>query len=94
MTILHLYLIGLFDGVHNKAGNPEIVKLLLDYGSDPIAAPTGFLFDLPVLSFALSFVPDLETVRRLSNTQAASSCKNLGVPWRYTWRSTGRIRIL
>ena len=78
LTILHLYLIGLFDGVHNKAGNPEIVKLLLDYGSDPIAAPTGFLFDFPVLSFALIFVPDLETVRAI--VEHAGS-EQLQEPW-------------
>lgn len=78
LTILHMYLIGLFDGVHNKAGNPEIVKLLLDYGSDPIAAPTGFLFDFPVLSFALLFVPDLETVRAI--VEHAGS-EQLQEPW-------------
>ena len=62
LTILHLYLLGLFDYSDGEAGDPEIVKMLLDYGSDPVATPTGFLFELPVLCLALYFVPDKEIV--------------------------------
>ena len=61
LTILHLYLFGLIDGSEGKAGDPEIVKVLLEYGSDPVAAPMDVLFDLPVLSIALLFMQDTET---------------------------------
>ena len=61
LTILHLYLFGLIDGSEGKADDPEIVKMLPEYGSDPVAAPTDFLFDLPVLSIALLFMQDTET---------------------------------
>ena len=78
LTILHLYLFGLVDYSDGEASDPEIVKMLLDYGSDPVGIPTGFLFELPVLSLALYFVPDKEIVTAIVEHGGS---EHLQEPW-------------